>query len=258
MSAGARCQRIVGGNPSHPSSFTLSGVLLAYVDEAYVKRTYWIAGLVCDEAILNPLAADLDEVVREASENYGVRATAELHGHDLLHGTGDWKPMHDMIRARIGVYGAAFEAIASYPVAIFIRGVDRRRLEKRYVRPEHPHSVCLAHLFERIDEYAERESEFVLAIADQVDRADDYREDLRAFREFGTGGYRSRRLARFVDTICFVPSSPSRLVQAVDMLAYLHCRMQSDAGRDERAVRENARLWARVRHRMRDVGCWVP
>lgn len=233
-------------------------VLLAYVDEAYVKRTYWIAGLVCAESSLNPLAADLDEVVRQASENFGVSPVAELHGHDLLHGTGDWKPMHDMIRARVGVYGAAIEVIASYPVAVFVRGVDRQRLEERYVRPEHPHSVCLAHLFERIDEYAEGRDEFVLTIADQVDRADEYRKNLKDFREHGTGGWRSRRLVRFVDTIYFVPSSASRLVQAVDMLAYLHCRRQTDAGRDVRAVRTNRRLWALIVHRTRDVGCWLP
>ena len=122
--------------------------------------------------------------------------TAELHGHALFHGKEDWEPVATMPRARIGVYNAAFDAIASTRAAILIRGVDLKRLENRYVYPDHPHAVVLSHLLERIDDHARIVEQDVLVIADQVDLADEYRKNLWRFQRFSTGGRSVRRRVR--------------------------------------------------------------
>jgi hypothetical protein len=55
------------------------------------------------------LTAALDDVVHKAAAGFdGVSPTAELHGHDILHGKNDW---------------ASVEAIADHPVRVIIRGV---------------------------------------------------------------------------------------------------------------------------------------
>lgn len=236
-------------------------MLLAYVDESYSTAwdRYWIAALVCPEHVVGPLASALDDVVDKAADSYsGIGTQAELHGHALLHGKDDWRPIAPMIRARIGVYNDAFAAIAAYDVQIMIRGVHVPRLNERYLYPNHPHTIVLQHLLERVDVYAANQGQPALVIADEVDRANEYRRDLWRYQRGRTPGYRGRRLTSIVDTIHFAPSHASRLVQAADLIAYLHGRMTSGVNRDERAMRANEQLWSRIESRVNHSYCWTP
>jgi hypothetical protein len=236
-------------------------MLLAYVDESYNSSTYWIAALLCPEASLVPLTEALDDVCQKAADSYiGVSPKAELHGHDLFQGKGDWASLKTSVRARIGVYNDAFSAIASVDLDILIRGVDRARLDDRYTYPDHPHSVVLAHLLERIDERSAQhyQSEPVLVIADEVDRADQYRRNLWHFQRYSTTGYRSRRLTNIVDTIHFAPSAASRLVQAADLIAFLRRKIIERVGQNGKADRANAALWSRISDQVVHQHCWRP
>jgi hypothetical protein len=237
-------------------------VLLAYVDESYSQGwdRYWIAALVCPEGVVGPLSNALDAVVAKAAAGYsGIGTRAELHGHALLQGKDDWAPLRGMVRSRIGVYNDAFDAIASHDVRIMIRGVHVPRLNERYTYPDHPHTVVLQHLLERIDIHAENDGDQpALVIADEVDRASEYRRELWRYQRDSTPGWRSRRIKNIVDTIHFAPSHASRLVQAADLIAYLHGRMTSGADRDDRAVRANEKLWSRIVPRIYHNDWWRP
>lgn len=234
-------------------------MLLAYVDESYDAERYWIAALVCPDVEAASLTTALDAAVMKAATSFaGVSQRAELHGHAMFQGQDDWSSLATMPRARIGVYADALSAIAAHNVQIFIRGVAVKRLEERYVRPDHPHAVVLGHLLERVDEHAAAANEWVLVIADEVDRADDYRRNLWTFQRYSTTGYRARQLTRIVDTIHFAPSTASRLVQGADLIAYLWRRIDSGLEKDERAKRANAALWARLDDRIATIWCWVP
>lgn len=139
-----------------------------------------------------------------------------------------------------------------------IRGVDVPRLRQRYASPDHPHAVALAHLLERVDGIAGASDDYVLAIADQVDGQEDYRQRLWRFQREPVRGY-ARRLTRIVDTIHFASSASSRFVQAADLVAYLYARMQSGIERDTRAKRANDRLWSIVADRVHpQTGIWTP
>lgn len=234
-------------------------MLLAYVDESYDTDRYWIAALICPEEVIAPLTQSLDRVVAKAASAYrGVDSHAELHGHDLFQAKHDWAALATMTRARIGVYSDAFQAIASFDVAILIRGVHIPRLNDRYVYPDHPHAVVLTHLLERIDERAHRLGEPALVIADEVDQADQYRRSLWHFQRYATDGYRARRLRNIVDTIHFAPSRASRLVQAVDLIAFLHRRITATTDPTTRSARANAALWEQVSRKVKHRHCWWP
>lgn len=236
-------------------------MLLAYVDESYSHDLYWIAALVCPEHTLGPLTEALDDAVRKAARAYrGFDSQAELHGYDLFQGKGDWRSLATMPRARIGVYHDAFMAIASFDIEIIIRGMDVRRQRERYASPEEPHAVVLAHLLERVNDCsnARHGGQPVLVIADEVDQQDQYRHNLWYFQRFTPSGYRARRLDRIVDTIHFAPSQASRLVQAADLIAFLHCRINSGRDRDPRALRANDVLWSRIGGCVTHSHCWVP
>lgn len=233
-------------------------MLLGYLDESYDATHYWICALVCRDDNAVALTDALDTVVAKASAAYGIADTAELHGHALFHAKGEWEPLRLMPRARIGVYHEAFAALAEHAEAVIVRGVHVPGLRRRYTNPHHPHTVVLQYVLEDVDELAERHGEFALVIADEVDRANEYRADLWRFQRAPTPGYRARRLTRIADTIHFAPSTASRLLQAADLVAFLHRRMQAEVTRDEREARANRALWARLEPRLGNVHLWHP
>lgn len=233
-------------------------VLLTYVDESYTRDLYFIAALLCPDREAISLTRALDAVAAKAAENHGVPQDAELHGHDLFQAKGVWAHLAKMPRIRIGVYNDAFQAIADHDVKIIIRGVNSRRLRERYNTADDPHSVVLGQLLERVDEYAMRRDDYALVIADEVAQPGRYRADLSQYRQHGIWGASTRKLTRIVDTLHFAPSSASRLVQAADLIAFLHRRMESAAAPDERARRANMAIWARVGPRVLHTSCWNP
>jgi hypothetical protein len=234
------------------------------VDESYSKQSYYIAALLCPEAEALSLTRALDDVVQKVAADFpGLSAESELHGYDLLQGKRDWDPLTRQVRARIDVYGSAFQAIADHDVRIVIRGVDTAKLCARYRGiAADPHSVVLTHLLERVDAYAERTDELALVIADEPGQHDQqlqYRADLTRYRAEGTWGYRGRVITRIVDTLHFAPSSASRLVQAADLIVFMHNRIENTApGSDERAARTNEALWRRIESRIEHSYHWHP
>lgn len=232
-------------------------VLLAYLDESYTKERYYIASLIVPQDQAAPLTAALDKVVEDAAYSYSsVSVQGELHGKELFQGQGVWRSLKP--RQRIGIYNAAFQAIADHDVEVIIRGVHCERLKERYIYPEKPHKVVLGHLLERIDERAAAKDELALVIADEVQGQNLYRQDLWTFQRYSTPGYRARKLSRILDTMHFVPSHASRLVQAADLVAFLYRRRMTTTESDERATRANDALWARVEPRVRHSYCWYP
>jgi hypothetical protein len=236
-------------------------MLLAYVDESYNDNFYYMAALLCPDEYAQDLATALDAVVTNATHDYAnVGADAELHGYELFHGKGNWQALGRMPRALISTYGQALGAIGDLPVHIIVRGVDRRRLAARYPSLVNPHSVVLSHLLERIDEHAKKLDRRALVIADEIAPAEQWqcRDDLRLYRRSGTFGYRGHRLTQIVDTLHFTQSNASRLVQAVDLVAFLARRILGKEDTDPRAIAANEQLWAYIEPRMVHCWCWQP
>jgi hypothetical protein len=232
-------------------------VLLTYVDESYTKDRYYLAGVAVHHDAMRSLENAISTVVKDASVAYpGVRESSELHGHPLFHGKEDWEKLAP--RQRISVYNKVFAAIASHDVKIFLRGLDIPSQHRRYIRPDPPHSVVLQHLLERVNSYAASTGQAALIIADEIQEHDRHRKDLTDFREYGTPGYLSSTLPRIVDTIHFAPSHHSRLLQAADLVAFLHRRRQTHVETDPRAAKANAALWSRIESVIHHQHCWYP
>jgi hypothetical protein len=233
-------------------------VLLAYLDESYDQTYYWITALVCHETALIPITRGLDEAYWKG--DYPAHPQTELHGHDLFHGKNAFERLHTQHRRRIKWYADALQVIGDQPnVRIIIRGVHRKRLVNRYGHNAHPpHDVVLGHLLERVDEYAENQGQPLLVIADEHQDAKRHRSSLWEYQHSGTWGYRSRVLKQVVDTMHYSPSSSSRLLQAADLVSFLHKRIKSGADTDQRAIRANASLWGRIQPQIHHCFCWHP
>lgn len=234
-------------------------MLLAYLDESYTTERYFIAAVIVPEASARPLDEALENIVTKASLSYGgLDRETELHAHELVAGIRGWKPMHPVLRARIGIYHDAIQAIVDHRAEVILRGVHSERLRARYSKPDHPHSVVLTHLIERIDEHAEARDELALMIADQIDKEDTHRRNLWFCQRNGTWGYRGHAITRVVDTLHFAPSKASRLLQAADMVAYLGRRHFAHTETNAQAKREWGALWERLQPAVWHAQCWLP
>lgn len=234
-------------------------MLLAYLDESFTKERYYICAVVVPDDVARPLADALDGVVWDASRAFDVSSRAELHGHPLMQGKGDWAALKDKIRARVGIYEDAMTAIGAHEVHIVCCGVDVDRLKARYgVAADPPHKVVLQHVLERVDRLARKAGQNALIVADEVSEEDQHQRDLWMYQRGGTPGYLSSDLASIVDTIHFVPSHASRLLQAADLVAYMHRRRQAHADTDPRALETKERLWKPIEDRIRFERLWVP
>jgi hypothetical protein len=94
------------------------------------------------------------------------------------------------------------------------------------------------YLVERIDEWLEEhqpESDLLspepplygLLVADEQKEVD--RDIIRQFafwRDFGTDGYRRREIRYLIDTVHYVPSQDSWLIQLADCVAFLRNRLE--------------------------------
>lgn len=232
------------------------GLHLAYLDESATRNRFFLGAVVMDGDCALALGDELDAVMDRAARDFPiVSRDSELHGHSIFHGKDAWAGLPP--RARINVYDRALAAIGSHPVQIYLRGIDIDGQKARYRHPDPPHDVVLQHLLERIDENVPHP---VLVIADEVHEHDRtrHRANLRSFRTSGTPGYRSSSLPRIVDTLHYADSKHSRLVQAADLVTYLHVRITCHVNTDPRASRANQMLWGRVRDRVRCASVWHP
>lgn len=237
-------------------------MLLAYLDESYSRNHFYIAALVVPEAVALPLATALDDLVTEvANERFpgiGLTPEAELHGYELFHGVADWQPLNRMHRARVGIYADACSIIASHEVDIALRGMRTDMQRARYADQDDPHGVVLTFVLENVQEIAERDEALALVVADEVPGQSGHRSRLRWYQQRGTWGYRARPIDRIVDTIHFAPSTESRLIQAADLLAFIHHRREAVTSSDPRSAQAVEAIWQSLRPRFHSLRTWHP
>jgi Protein of unknown function (DUF3800) len=232
---------------------------LAYADESYDDDEHWVIGLLVEDWRVNETHRAIRDVVSRASDAYGISADAELHGYDLFHGEREFKIMKEKPRARIALMNSVFRVIVDAESWIILRGVNKPRLEARYIYPEHPHRVTMAHLIERIDDFCNRNQTHSLLIADEYHETEKaLLRDMVTYQDYGTWGYLAKKITCVIDTIHFVNSRTNPLVQAADMVAYLALRRRSHRDCDPRELRANAALWGVVEPRIRHQHCWYP
>jgi hypothetical protein len=233
-------------------------VLLAFIDESSNRLHYRTLGLIVHQDNARLLLDGLNSVMDRAAATYdGIEPDDELHGHDLFQATEGWASLRRLTRARISIYKQSLEVIAEFCEVFFVEGLDRGRFQSRYADEHDEHVTTLLHLLEKLDRYADRRGQDLIVVADEHHTARAAQEALRGTRSRAVWGYRGHP-RRVVDTIYFVSSEMSRLVQAADMVAFLHQRVADVVETDKRAARANEELWSVIAPSMRKERIWRP
>ncbi|UZN03620.1 DUF3800 domain-containing protein [Cellulomonas sp. S1-8] len=233
-----------------------SALLLAYVDESYTVDRFYLGAVVVDGAAASRIETGLDAIMRDYSGRFGLAASTEMHGNPLFQGKEEWRNVPT--RVRINVYERAMEVVGGSGARVVLRGMNVRRQRERYVDPHPPHEVVLGHLLERVNDYAGSAGAHALVLADEVHTHERHRTNFRHFRAGGTPGYRSTVLRRLIDTIHFAPSNHSRLLQAADLVTFMHRRRCTHTEPDARAQAANDAIWSHVAPVISHELCWEP
>lgn len=225
-------------------------MLLAFVDESDRGDFHGFGAVIADGAATRALTDALNAIVLQASIDFGVSPTAEIHGHPLFHGNEDWSGVGARARARI--HEQVIDAILAADVTILLRAVSAARLRAHQERANFatrfpPEQVCFQHILQRVDKLAKRRGEFALVIADERGDRERHRERFALYKTEGTPGvYRHTKLEALLDTVHFAPSHHSRMLQAADMLAFTYRRRKTIQESDPRAQQVMDRMWSKV------------
>ena len=221
---------------------------LFYVDESRDRGKnghHFHVGLLAEGRRVAAAETALDEIVEQAWDDGITSWNSELHGAHIFQGLKEWARGSNDQRA--AVYEAALSVVVQENIEVIARGVGLSQFEKRYPGGD-PYRWGFSNLLERLNERLHTLDAFGLVIADQQH---EYREllqrDVADGKHFGTGGYRSQRLARVLDTAHFVDSKLSRMVQLANLAAFvLRRRATIPTEHDLRTEALMARLHALV------------
>jgi len=226
-------------------------VRVAYMDETHNADAYWICGAVVHVDKIRPAQAALREIAERIADDFGLSDAPELHGYDLFSREGGFERVPP--RACIGVYAQALDVLARAEPAIVLRGVNRPK-----IRHQNPHRVAWRYAIESVDELGGEGP--ILVVADEhAETEHALRGDIRSYIEWGTGGWKSRTIEKVIPELKFLDSRTNELLQAADLVAYLHLRRQTfEEERDSRSQAAREMLWRKVVPFVRVERIWDP
>lgn len=237
-------------------------MLLCFVDESNKGDFNCFAALLADEHATKALTDRLNSIMWQAAVDWGFDRTTEFHAYPMFHGAEEWSSVP--ARARVGLFHKVIDAIIAEDVLIVLRSVSTQRLLDRQARNSYPvnfppEQVCFQHILQRADSIAKSKKTYALIIADDRGDRERHRDRFATYQTDGTPGvYMHTTLATLLDTVHFAPSHRSRMLQAADMLAFVHRRFSTVQESDPRAQEEMRKLWAKVVSSPRkwDMGSW--
>lgn len=214
---------------------------LFYIDESgntgnsldMSQPIHWLVAIGVTPRAVKMIEAEMLSLAVDYFPQRARRPDFEFHGSDLFSGRNECKGISPI--DRIKIYSELTQLLERYNCAVFVRGIDKQLYQQRAINNnypiEHPHKLASMYLFERIDEWVEmqqvvgRETIYGLLIADEQKEVHrDIVENFAYWRDRGTRGYRAHNIRFLIDTVHYVPSHDSWLIQLADCIAFLRNR----------------------------------
>jgi Protein of unknown function (DUF3800) len=219
--------------------------LLFHVDESRDKVHHFHVGLLLAGADAVAAEVALNKIVKDAMFAGACWSGSELHGYEIFNRQGDWS--RATIPQAINIFDQSLAVLSTGSIEVLVRGAQLAPFQTQYPGSD-PYRWEFRNLLERLNERLTTRDEYGLVIADQHhEYRDILQRDVINSKVLGTGGYRSQKLLRIVDTAHFVDSRLSRMTQLTDMVAFIVRRRASTPREaDPRAETVMARLWQLV------------
>lgn len=216
-----------------------------YVDESADAHHHFHGGVLIDAGAIPAATGVLDEA-RAMAAKAGYQpwtSSVELHAKAIMGGEGAWAQV--TIDDKLDLIAHALSALAVDGVEVIVRGIHLARWRQKYgALPVDDYGF--KNLAERLNERMHELDDHAVMIADESRRAAAQRFELDWGQRLGTTGYRHQKLDRIVDTVHFVDSTRSPMVQLADLVTYVKRRGRAPRHRDPRAAAALDRLVAIV------------
>jgi hypothetical protein len=224
---------------------------VSYMDETHNAEAYWICGLVVHVDEIEAARDALLEVADRAASNWSLPARPELHGYDLFQNEGDFEGIPP--RARVGIYADALDAIVAAKPRVVLRGVRRKK-----IKYSNPHRLAWRYAIESVDEL--KGDAPILVVADEhAETEEALRGDIRSYIEHNTGGWKPRAIENVLPELRFLDSKTNPLLQAADLVAYLHQRrFNFPVEANPYSQRAREMLWAKISPCVAVLNIWDP
>jgi len=201
---------------------------LFYVDESRDRGQrghHYFVVLRADGDTVARAEATLEKTAEQAWDDGLARFGTELHAAEISNGPRAWQ--RGSIQERIDLLGATLSVIGDEGVEVIARGANMQRFATRYPGAD-PYRWEFSKLLERLNERLRTLGDYGLVISDQqTEHREGIQRDVANSKQFGTGGYRSQKLDRILDTAHFVDSKLSRMIRLADIAAFILRRRAS-------------------------------
>jgi Protein of unknown function (DUF3800) len=224
--------------------------LLFYVDESADAHHHLHLGLLadgdqtaCAEVALHQVRVEVLALLKERRDKTGhstylvpglATHDLELHAYEILGGKGVWEQL--TVDQRISIMDRILAVLTSCGVEVIYRGTAILNFEADRGTHEEPHRLMFSNLLERLNERSQERGHRSLVIADENHAKEAaLRQQLTGGQRWGTSGYRGQVLTHIIDTVHFVDSKLSSMVQLADAAAFIVRKQLGPSPKDARA-----------------------
>lgn len=199
-------------------------MFLAYMDECGNTGTnpdpdqpiHFIGCLVVEDTKVREFEKGISEVARKYFPKTWRSPKFEFHGVELFAGTGCFKGDPQI---RIDATAALIALAKTHCAAFGYVGVDKI---KSFAK-DHPHRICFSLLVEHLEAWRTRRDSLALLVSGENQEVEsDIIKDIATFKDTSTQwGYKQVPIEHIVDSVHFVKSHHSPLIQIADILTYI-------------------------------------
>lgn len=220
-------------------------MLLVYVDESNRGSHIAFAGLLGTGNEVHEMSLQLSEISRRVAMQHHLERPPVFHAYEMFHGCGVWKGVAP--RARVRVFEDVISVVGEFSTRIIFRSLDMAldsaaASESEVTTRSAAEARCLDVLIRCVNDFSLSIGLRALVIADMRTDRERHRDRLERSRGAAqlTDGSQNG-FSQILDTIHFAPSRRSRILQAVDVVAFVLSRA-AVTERDSRSSAATARL----------------
>lgn len=197
---------------------------LIYADETGKDLFHYVA------FIFKPEEAKLVEIeMAQLAQKYGpefrMKSRVEFKGSWIYGSKSSWEILENLDDKKIEIFGGFVEITAKIKPTVIIKTVNRKGLLHRYRRPEKIQSVAFRHLLQEVEQQAQSGNFHYSFFADTHSDKSQLIDESRSYKMFGTpADYKKVKLEKMIDLPPFLESHSSRIIQYVDVMAYLYLK----------------------------------
>ena len=201
---------------------------LAYMDEAGNTGTradpdqpvHMLGCLLVEDTAVRALEDEIAGVAAKHFPEVSAKPEFEFHGAHLYGGKGVFRGI--AAAARIAAMRELIEATVKHSAAFGYTGVNK---VKSYAN-DHPHRIAFTLMVERLEPWLKTRDTLALIVADENNEiGQNLIADMEWFKQHSTSwGYVHVKVERIIDSVHFVKSHNSRLIQACDVLTFMRLK----------------------------------